>query len=160
MACCLYFLRVFSSPQWNFKVWKHFFPEISLLLVVGFYQAVLDKCAWKAEHCKEFAIFCIMWSWANTCDEHVEREISKTIVKRRKLCYFPLKNIHTWLWIGWFSYLHRHMHIAVLLFRKKWNSWLFFFCWRPVPAIANVASHRGCCPCSTAQSPKKGAAEN
>lgn len=69
--------------------------------------------------------FCIMWSWANTCDEHVEREILKTIVKRRELCYFPLKNIHTWLWIGWFSYLHRHMHTAVLLFRRKFNSWHF-----------------------------------
>lgn len=36
-----------------------FFPKISFLLVVGFYQAVLDKCAWKAEHCKEFAIFAL-----------------------------------------------------------------------------------------------------
>lgn len=93
--------------------------------------------------------FCIIWSRANTCDEHVESEILKTIVKRRELCYFPLKIICTWLWIGWFSYLHRHKHTAVLLFRKKLNSWLFF-CGRTVPATVNVASHRGCCPCRTA----------
>lgn len=68
--------------------------------------------------------FCIMWSWANTCDEHLERKILKTIVKRSELCYSPLKNIRMWLWIGWLSHLHRHMHVAVLLlFRRKRNRW-------------------------------------
>ena len=71
--------------------------------------------------------FCVMWSWANTCDEHSERKILKTIVKRSELCYFPLKNIHMWLWIGWLSDLHRHVHVAVLLlFRRKWNRWNVF----------------------------------
>lgn len=46
-----------------------FFSEISFLLIVAFYQAVLDKCAWKAEHCEEFAIFSL-------CDLEPTRVIS------------------------------------------------------------------------------------
>lgn len=104
-----------------------FSSEISFLLVVGFYQAVHDKCARKTEHWEQFAIFCIMWSWANTCNEHWERKIFRAIVKRSELCYFPLKNIHTWLWIGCLSILRRHMHVAILLlFRRKWNRWNVF----------------------------------
>lgn len=103
--------------------------------------------------------FCIMWSWANTCDEHVEREISKTIVKRRKLCYFPLKNTHTTL--NWLVLLSAQAHAySSAAFQKEMIQLTFLFCWRPVPSIANVASHRGCCSCRTTQSPQQGAAEN
>lgn len=139
-------LMLFPSPQWNFKVWKHyFFPR-------DFFPAhcwVLPGCAWQM--CMEgwalqtICKFCIMWSWANTCDEHLERKILKTIVKRSELHYFPLKNIHMWLWIGWLSHLHRHTHVAaLLLFGRKWNRWNVF------AATANVAYPRGHCPCRTA----------
>lgn len=35
------------------------FSDISFLLVVGFYLAVLDKCPWKAEHYEQFESFAL-----------------------------------------------------------------------------------------------------
>lgn len=61
MVCCLYFLgfSFFLLHSGILRSGNTFFSVISFLLVVGFYQAVLDKCAWKAERCKEFAIFAL-----------------------------------------------------------------------------------------------------